>query len=315
MESQNADAPETPEESKSPYSTLWMPLVVVPSVIVLVLVLIFLMFGGIAGGPTSIEDNLVAVVSGGKNEREQAAFHLSQKIAENSRAALEGEELPWPVPADFSAQVRVAWDNCDEDDVATRFLMASLLAESGDEDGVPKLIELLRSEELDDPDNQLRFQLIAKLGAIGDERAREVVISFAESQDAGLRSLVAIVLQNLRSEQSTAVLEGLLNDGELEVRANAAISLSKQGVATGADVLFSLLEPEVYAAENEADRARFRTGRSISESRRAAFKALARLGRPEDHERAKAWAKDSDLEFRAVVIDLLAVWGVSEPVE
>jgi HEAT repeat protein len=311
MESQAEGAPEAPVEppTQSPYSTLWMPLVIVPAVIVIVLVLIFLMFGGIAGGPTSIQDNLQAVVTGGKNEREQAAFHLSQKVAENSQAALEGEELPWPVPADLEAQLQGAWESVPEDDVNVRFLLASLFAEMGDPEGVTHLIELLKASVEGDPGNELQFQIIAKLGALGDPAALEAVLPYAESPDAGLRSLVAIVLQNLGGEAATAALEGLLNDAEFEVRANAAISLSKLGSAAGVSVLLGLLEPEVYAAENAANRERFRTGRSISESRMAALSALARLGRLEDRSAVEAWKEDSDLEFRAVVLDALATWG------
>jgi HEAT repeat protein len=332
MDSQESGAPEAPQEPqaqensssaaksaggpasvgpetrpKSPYSTLWMPLVVVPAVIVIVLVLIFLMFGGIAGGPTSITDNLNVVVNGGKNEREQAAFHLSQKIAENSQAALAGEELPWPVPEDLAETVHAAWAGMPADDPNARFLLASILAEMGDPDGVPYLIELLESTE-DDPQNERRFQILAKLGALGDERARGPMLEFAGSKDAGLRSLVAIVLQNIPGEETTVALVGLLGDHELEVRANAAISLSKLGDPAGVEVLFSLLEPELYVAENKANRERFRTGKSVSQSRRAAVMALLRLGRSEDRARLEAWSEDSDLEFRAVVIDAVANW-------
>ena len=72
-------------------------------------------------------------------------------------------------------------------------------------------------------------------------------------------------------------------------------------------------EPEVYAAENAANRERFRTGRSVSESRMAALAALARLGRPEDRAGVEAWKEDADMEFRAVVLDALATWGEAEP--
>lgn len=311
METPAPDAHEASEAPKSPYSSLFMPLVIVPAVIVVVLVLIFLLFGQIAGGPTSIEDNLRAVVEGGKNERTQAAFHLSQKIAENSRAALEGEELPWPVPEDLEGQLEAAWEGLDEEDVNTRFLLASLMAETGDPKGVSGLLELLEHPGVEDPENELRFQILAKLGAIGDPRATEAVVAHAQSEDVGLRSLVAIVLQNLPSEAATETLRGLLNDPELEVRANAAISLSKLGDPSGAEVLLSLLEPGVYEAENEVHRERFRTGNSISRSRRAALAALARLGRAQDAERVRVYDEDADLEFRAAVLDALEGWGVA----
>ncbi|MCB9915303.1 MAG: HEAT repeat domain-containing protein [Planctomycetes bacterium] len=310
MERPESAAPQPPEAPRSPYSTLWMPLVVVPAVIVGVLVLIMVLFGQIAGGPTSIEDSLRVVLDGGKNERTQAAFHLSQKIAENSRAALEGEELPWPLPDDMTARLESAWTTLDEDDASTRFLIASLMAETGDPQGVEHLLELLANPG-DDKDNQLRFEVLLKLGAIGDARATAAVAEYANSKDAGLRSLVAIVLQRLGGEPTVPTLRGLLGDPELEVSANAAISLSKLGDPAGATVLLGMLDPEVYRAENEAHRERFRTGRSISESRRAALAALARLGRAEDRARIEAYRDDEDLDFRAAVLAALASWGAS----
>jgi HEAT repeat protein len=300
-----------PEERKSPYSTLWMPLVVVPAGIVLVLVLVFLMFGGIAGGPTSISDNLHNMVQGGKNEREQAAFHLTQKVAENSVAALDGRETPWPVPEDFGQRLHAAWDTVPADDLQARFLLASLLAETDDPEGLTLLVEILEGAEGQDPENQLRFQILAKLGAIGDARALPAVLAYAQSEDAGLRSLVAIVLQKMPADESLAALTGLLHDHELEVRANAAISLSKLGDDRGAEVLFQLLEPEVFEAEHAAHSRRFRGPLSISESRRSALRALARLGREGDRQRVETWLKDPDLEFRAGVIDSLADWGAA----
>ncbi len=308
MESQDP-LPASPEEPQSPYKSLWMPLVVVPGLIVLVLVLVFLAFGGIGGAEPSIEENLRVLVTGGKNERTQAAFSLSQKIASNSRATLDGEELPWPVPQDLALRVGDAWDSTNPEDHTARFVLASLQTQLGDEEGVPHLIELLDIPESEDPDRQLRFQVLVSLGTFGDGRATPHVIEFAESEDQGVRSIVAIVLQNLPGEAVQSTLESMVHDVELEVRANAAISLAKLGNPAGAPVLLSLLERGVYEAENAADSKRFRSGEVISQSRRKALVALASLGRAEDRGVVEGYRDDPDLEFRGVVIDSLSNWG------
>lgn len=297
------------DEQPAPYKNLWMPLVVVPGMIVVVLVLIFLAFGGISGSEPSIEENLRELVSGGKNERTQAAFSLSQKIASNSRATLDGAELPWPVPEDLSGKVRNAWDSTDEEEYTTRFVLASLLTQLGDDAGVPHLIELLDVPDSEDPERELRFQVLVTLGTSGDERATAPVIEYSTHEDQGLRSVVAIVLQKLPGEGVMPALEGMVHDAELEVRANAAISLAKLGNAAGVPVLLSLLEIEVYRAENEADKSRFRSGEVVSQSRRKALTALARLGREQDREAVAPYREDEDLEFRGVVIDSLSNWG------
>ena len=128
----------------TPGLSAWMPIVVVPALIVLIMVLIALLFGGIAGSEATIEDNFQDMVDGGPNERTQAAFSLSQKIAANRRAGLEGEELPWPVPDDLLERMRAAWEASDDDDLNHRYVIASLLAQMGATEGVPHLISLLR---------------------------------------------------------------------------------------------------------------------------------------------------------------------------
>jgi len=305
----SSNEPQTEPPPEAPYKNLWMPLVVVPGLIVVVLVLVFLAFGGIAGREPSLEENLQVMITGGKNERTQAAFALSQKVSANSRAELDGDPLPWPVPEDLAERVAAALEGTDPTEYQTRFVLASLLAQLGEEGGVPELIALLDIPEAEDPDRQLVFQVIVTLGTFGDARAVGPVVAFAGHEDQGLRSVVAIVLQMLPGQEVAGTLEGLLADAELEVRANAAISLAKLGNPAGAGVLASLLEPEVYAAENEQDARRFRSGEVVSRSRRKAVSALALLGRAEDRAGVEAYRDDPDLEFRGAVLDALDSWG------
>jgi HEAT repeat protein len=294
---------------QSPYKNLWMPLVVVPGLIVIVLVLVFLAFGGIGGSEPSIADNLQDVMTGGKNERTQAAFMLSQKVSANSAAQLDGDPLPFPLPEDMTERVGEALRSTASEEYRTRFVLASLLAQLGDRDGVPGLLEVLGMPDSADPERELRFDVLVTLGTFGDARAVGPVVAYAEHPDHGLRSVVAIVLQKLSGPQVEPTLIGLLGDTELEVRANAAISLAKLGNAAGAGVLRSLLETEVYTLEHGRDERRFRSAEVVSRSRRKALSALARLGRSEDRAGVEGYREDPDLEFRAVVLDALASWG------
>ena len=309
-ETNPAAAAEGAEEApQSPYKSLWVPLVVTPGLIVLVLVLVFLGFGGITGREPSIEDNLYNLVNGGKNEREQAAFNLSQKIAANNYAELEGEEIPWPVPVDLEDRVEAAWDSTDEEDTTLRFVLASLLARLDDSEGVEHLIELLDLGDDQDPGAELRFQILLTVGTLDSPEALARIVEFAESQDEGLRAILAVVLQAHDDPLAHDTLERLVVDSDLQVRANAAVSLAKLGNPSGVDVLFSLLGTDVYAAANADNPDRFRTGSQVSAARKTALRALARLGRAEDRTRLEAFRDDPDLEFRGSVIDALSTWG------
>lgn len=311
------DAPESSDnqpvsgtdEPQSPYKSLWVPLVVTPGLIVLVLVLVFLAFGGITGREPSIEENLYDIVNGGKNERTQAAFNLSQKIAANSYAALEGDEEPWPVPVDLQDRVEAAWDSTGDQDATLRYVLASLLAQLDDPEGVVHLIELLDLGEEQDPDARLRFQAILTLGTLGDPRALSPIIEFADSEDAGLRSIVAVVLQAADQDEARIALERLVSDSDIQVRANAAVSLARLGSPAGVDVLFSLLGTAAYEDANRENPSRFRSAELVSRARRTALRALARLGREQDRERLEGYRDDADLEFRGEVLDALATWG------
>ena len=71
-------SPATPAmpAGESPYKNLLVPLVVVPALIVMVLVLVFVLFGAVAGKEDSPRENLDRLLHGGFNERKQAAFNL-----------------------------------------------------------------------------------------------------------------------------------------------------------------------------------------------------------------------------------------------
>jgi hypothetical protein len=316
MESNEIQPEETPDvtappvegELESPYRNMWMPLVVIPGAIVIVLVLIFLAFGGITGSEPSIENNLALVSAGGKNQRTQAAFNLSQKIVANSNAILEGKPAPYPVPPDLKERVEGALAAARDDEIEAKVVLASLLVQLGEESGVTHLMGLMDLTDEQDPEGNNRFVVLVTLGTSGDSRVVPTVIKACESQDVGIRSLAAILLQQLEGEGVVPALQGLLNDGMLEVRANSAISLTRHKDPSGAELLYDLMGTEIYAAENASDPKRFRSGQIVSRSRSNAAVALARLGRIKDRQRVQAHGQDPDLEFRAVVLETLQNW-------
>lgn len=299
-----------PAESGSPYKNLFVPLIVVPALIVGAVMLVFLFFGAIRGSETTLAENLDRVVNGGQNDRKQAAFQMVLQIAENRQARVDGREPPWPLDPSFVDDLHRAWDSTSVDDPAIRLVLASLLADLEDPQGVPHLIALLDTPQADDPDGAIRFNVLATLGSLGDARAEAPAIRILQSgDDPGLRVVAAIALQRIPGEAGAQALRGALDDPVFEVRANAAIALSMRGDASGARVLVDLLDREVYESEHGRDAAKFSQATRVSEARVAAVEGLARLHRAEDRQAIVLVAEqDDDLAVREAAMKALEGW-------
>jgi len=286
------------------------PLGLVPAAIVGALLLVFLFFGAIAGREATLSENLDRVLHGGAGERKQAAFNLVRQIAENREAELGGQPPPWPLDPGFLPRLREARASVDESDPEIRLVIASLLAQLGDEEGVTGLLELLDLAPGQDPEGAVRFHALATLGSLGDPRAEAACARILRtSDDTGLRIVSAVALQRIPGEEGRGALLSALEDAVLEVRANAAIALAVRGDPAGAGLLRDLLDPEIYRGEQARDARKFTHARRISESRAQAVEALARLKRPEDRAVIERLAReDHDLAAREAAMRALEGW-------
>ena len=269
--------------------------------------LVFVLFSSIAGREAAPEENLRRMIEGGTNERQQAAFNLVRQV----RAAAEGREEGWHPGPEFLEEVRAAWDRVDADDHAARMVLAMILAQNGDAEALPHLVELLEIGDEADPDGHIRFNALAGLSAVGDASAAKHIASLLDHEDHVLRLGAASVLQAIPGPASVAALRGALDDASLEVRGMAAISLSILGDDGGAHVLLDLTDPETYAHERNADPRRYADALLVQHSRVKAIEALARLGRPGDRERIAALASgaEADLVVREAAKRALAEFG------
>lgn len=300
----------------SPYRNLWVPLIVVPALIVVVLVLIFLLFGAIAGEQSTVSDNLRDVVSGGANERGQALFALARKFVENGEARRAGRPEPWPIDrSGIATELRAAWERVPKEDYAIRTVLASLLAQLADPQGVPYLVSMLEISDADDPDVAVRFAVLANLvqtdsEAMADERVAAAFERLATHQDHDLRSFAIVALRKLPPERARPGLVRALSDRYLQMRLNAAVGLAENGDAAGREVLIDCLEPGVYAAERRERPERWTRGAEISTARQQALKALGRLAVPADRELALRLAEQGeDPNLKGVALEVLRSWG------
>ncbi|MAF67584.1 MAG: hypothetical protein CMJ84_18250 [Planctomycetes bacterium] len=307
---------ETPAERVSPYRNMWVPLVVVPALIVVVMVLVAVLFGAISGGTTSLAENLTAVETGGANERTQALFALAQKFAENLRAREAGEPEPWPLDSEEMAlKLGLAWERTAEADHEIRIVLASLLTQLGDDQGVGYLVTMLELSEAEDPQAEIRFNVLANLiladlSTVADERLAHVLGRLGKCEHYDLRSLAIVAPRKLPPEQARPLLIEALGDSFIEMRLNAAVGLADLGDPAGAEVLRDLLEPEIYSAERRSNVELWTQAEAVSTARQVALRALGSLALAEDRPLVAGLSERADdPNLRAVALEVRAAWA------
>ncbi len=300
-------APQAESSEQKPYGNLWVPLVVVPAAIVIVIVIVFALFGSMTGEEKSLAANLETVMTGGKNERDQALFGLMRQVSENQRALNAGEKAPWPMASDFPAKVRAAAGAVDEGDHEV-YLALGLLLAGMDPSGVDMLIEMLALGETEDPGGALRFKAIHNLGLVGDQRATQPVVGFLDSPDVGLRVVAAGALANLAGPEARLALKGALGDESLDVRGTAAMALT---LFTPPDeaaraVLLDLTGIGIYEAVRRDHPGKYTRAQDVSRFRIQALGGLARLGGDQDWAHIASLQGDSDPNVVDAAMSLLA---------
>lgn len=299
----------------SPYKNLFVPLIVVPAIVVGVLVLVFALFGQIAGSEAGLAENVGRIIGGGKNEREQAVFSLVRQIEENRQAVDQGLEPPFPAEEGFEASLKEAWEAMrGEGEPASELSLTILLADLGDQDAVNALPDYFGLDEDDDPDGQLRFFALSTAARHGGPEMADDLIALLDGEDMAMRLGAATALQRMPGPKTADALAGQLGDPNPELRLLAANSLSYLGDDRGRIVLLDLLETEVYEAEHASNPKRFADPRLVIRARILAIEALARLADEEGMARIAVLAEgDESIEVREAA--MIAIRGGGEPPE
>jgi len=280
-----APPPAGPVEPVEPggYRNLWVPLIVVPFLVVGVIALVFVFFGAIRGDDATLEENLRTMVEGGTNERKQAAMSLVAQVVRNEELTRQGKPPEWKVGPDFLERLQRAWEDMrEEDNLNLKLVLASVLASYGDPDARERLEELLVVPDADDADGQVRFGAMEALARLGDPAAAPAVIRLLDHPDPYLQLGAAAALQALPGPASVEALRGLLGEDDLALRGMAAISLSHLGDDAGHAVLVDLVDPATYAAVHALDPDKYADPKLVQHNRISAIEALTRLALPED---------------------------------
>jgi hypothetical protein len=298
-EGAGASPEESEAESTSPYRSLLLPLIVVPAIIVVVVLLVYTLVGAVTGEEATMDENLHRVLHGGSNERTQAAYALVAQLAENDRARIGGEELPWDVSEALAPKLSDALVGMGDDEVQLQYVLSSALLHLDDPAGIEGLRRILALGEEADPEGRLKFHALVSLGSRGSPETFEDVSAFLEDEDQGLRSLAAGYLRFFPKELAVPALKSSLGDLDLAVRLNAAISLSWFVDPAGAAMLRDGTRRGTYEAERARNPRDYAQNELVRENRVRSLEGLVRLAREEDRALLKEIAAgDEDLEVR-----------------
>ena len=219
-----AHSVDVPKES--PRAILFQ-FVVFPLGIVAIAVAIFFLFGQIAADEQTIPDYLNEVKSGGRRERWQAAYQLSQLIN-------VGEAKKYPNLVDDVAKV---YAGAKTDDPRIRQYLSMVLGNLGDRRATPLLID-----GLGDPTPETRIYAALALGRLDDPSAVAPLLKTLQTDERDVRKASAYALGEIGDPRAVPALAGALNDPIADVRYNSAIALARLGDTRSIGVLREMLD-------------------------------------------------------------------------
>ncbi len=213
-----------PKESSR---TILFQFVLFPLGVVAIAVGIFFLFGKMASDEQTVPDYLNEVQSGGRRERWQAAYQLSQLI--NAGQAKKYPNLIHDV-------IRV-YESAKNDDPRIRQYLSMVLGNLGDRRATPLLVEALG-----DRAPETRIYAALALGRLGDPAAVPRLIEVFSTDERDVRKAAAYALGEIHDPRALPALEGALSDPIADIRYNAAIALARYGDTRAIGVLREMLD-------------------------------------------------------------------------
>jgi hypothetical protein len=223
-EARSASSLDVPKES--PRAILFQ-FVVFPLGIVAIAVGIFFLFGQLASDEQTIPDYLNEVQSGGRRERWQAAYQLSQLIN-------VGEAKKYPNLVDDVARV---YRDAKTDDPRIRQYLSMVLGNLGDRRATPLL-----TDALSDSSPETRVYAALALGRLHDPAAVPPLLKVFQSDERDVRKAAAYALGEIGDGRAQPALAAALADPIADVRYNAAIALARLGDKRSIGVIREMLD-------------------------------------------------------------------------
>lgn len=202
---------------------------IVPSLIVLLCVGVFLMFGLITSEGKTEADYLQEIRRGRGSERWLAAFELSRLLAQREAAHEDG-----PLVAEIVALL----EEESASDPQVRIYLIAALENLRHPGGAGALIEALA-----DADPGVRLHAAKALGAYeGVSGAVAPLAAMLTDEDPAIRKVAIHALGRTRDHAAIAHLLPRLDDPVQDVRWNAALSLAVLGDPGGRGVIGEMLD-------------------------------------------------------------------------
>jgi HEAT repeat protein len=276
--------PSTDIPKESPRTILFQ-FVIFPLGIVAIAVGIFFLFGKLASDEQTVPDYLHEVRSGGRRERWQAAYQLSQLIN-------AGQAKKYPNLVD---DVSKLYRDAKTDDPRIRQYLSMVLGNLGDRRATPLLVEALS-----DPTEETRIYAALALGRLHDPAAVPPLLKAFSTDERDVRKAAAYALGELGDQRAVDPLAGALNDPIADVRFNAAIALVRLGDRRAIGVLREMLD------RSRLDRVQGMRPEQKEETMLAAIPALVKIA-PEEAQRILPGlaASDPSLQVRSAAKEAL----------
>ncbi|HEV7237876.1 MAG TPA: HEAT repeat domain-containing protein [Thermoanaerobaculia bacterium] len=220
-EQNSADIPK-----ESPRTILFQ-FVVFPLGVVAIAVAIFFLFGKLASDEQTIPDYLNEVKSGGRRERWQAAYQLSQLIN-------AGQAKKYPNLVDDIAKI---YNDSKTDDPRIRQYLSMVLGNLGDRRATPLLVDALS-----DRSPETRIYAALALGRLRDPAAVPPLLKAFSSDERDVRKAAAYALGEIGDRRAVEPLAGALVDPIADVRYNASIALARFGDTRAIGVIREMLD-------------------------------------------------------------------------
>ena len=202
---------------------------IVPSLIVLLCVAVFVMFGLLTSEKHTAREYLQEIRSGSESARWQAAFELSRLIAREP-ALKQDAALVDDVVSLLSGR--------ESADPRVRKYLMLALENLGSPRGGPAVVAGLR-----DKDPEVRLAAARAIAALGSvEGAVPALADLLADEDPGIRKMAIFSLGQLHDAAAIPALQPLISDPTEEIRWNAAVALAVLGDRSGTDVLGEMID-------------------------------------------------------------------------
>jgi HEAT repeat protein len=198
-----------PKESSK---TILFQFVVLPLGIVAIAVAVFFLFGRLASDEQTVPDYLNEVQSGGRRERWQAAYQLSQLIN-------AGEAKKYP---NLVEKVSAVYRASKDDDPRIRRYLSMVLGNLGDRRATPLLIEALGEKDV-----ETRLYAALALGRLRDPAAVPSLLTVFANDERDVRKAAAYALGEIGDPGAVPALAAALTDPIADVRFNVAVALAR----------------------------------------------------------------------------------------